>query len=336
MKSLLVAKLLAVFILGSTSIYGATHPETIIKQSFTHKFGADASKEEWESRGKTGQVVSTQANGVTITQNFYKGILQGNTTYSFPKSPIIQRTEVYEDGTLLSTIYHYPSGNRKVEIVPINSTLAQVTNWYEDGTPRSVEEIDNSLTVNGLYYTPLNAEESKVAQGFGVKTVRDNKGELLFKDTIQNGVIVLRTTYYPTGEPLSLTTYENGIVHGTHKIFDETGVPKEIQEWTNGRRQGLTTLYANGEPIAEIPYVKDRKEGIERHYQGSAVVLEVSWLNGLKNGATKKYTPTGKEVQWFALGQPISTPKFFSSSKQTLTPPVPPPSSPKRKTFFGL
>lgn len=318
MKRSTIAKFLTIFTLTNSGIFAAIPPEAITKQSYTHKFGAVVSKEEWDSRGKTGQIISTQANGITITQNIYKGVQQGETTYTFPKSSIIQKVEIYEDGQLKSTIFNYPSGIHSQKIEPVTPTLIQITTWFEKGSPRSIEEVEGSLVANGIYYTPLNEEESRVVQGYGIRTNRDSKGVFLSKDTIQNGLIVLRTTYHPNGEPFSLTTFNNGIVHGTHKIYDTGGQPKEIQEWVNGKQHGTTTVFENGERTAEIPYSRGVKHGTERQFQGQTVLQEISWLNGLKHGASKQYSPEDTQVQWYLLGQPVTGPKKIPSSMPAL------------------
>lgn len=324
MKRSIFLSLFSAFTLGTSCLFAAIPPTAIVEQTFTNKFGTQTSKEEWESRGSTGQVVSVRANGVKITQNFYKGILQGKVTYSFPKSDTVEKTEVYEDGKIVSVISHYSSGAHWQELTPLSTNLIQVSTWYENGVPKSIEEIDGALLVNAVYYRPQHEEESKVEHGFGVRTVRDTKGAFISKDTIQEGVIVLQTTYYPTGEVKSMATYENGVINGTFKRFDLSGQPTEIQEWANNRQHGITTQYLNGELIAQIPYSKGLKDGVERYYKDSQVVQEISWHNGLKNGASRKYTPNGIEVQWFVLGQPIS------NSKQVAAEMPPIPKAPKQ------
>jgi len=58
--------------------------DNVVSQRYIHKYGYDVSKEEWESTGYPGQVVTTLRNGVTLTSSYENGVLHGPTTYTFP------------------------------------------------------------------------------------------------------------------------------------------------------------------------------------------------------------------------------------------------------------
>lgn len=75
--------------------------DNVVSERYIHKYGYDVSKEEWESTGYPGQVVTTLRNGVTVTSSYENGILHGPTTHTFPHSKTTESLNIYERGNLV-------------------------------------------------------------------------------------------------------------------------------------------------------------------------------------------------------------------------------------------
>lgn len=320
MKCIFITNLLALFCLGTSHLFGASFfgNNSTIKQSYIHKYGAELSKEDWDARGKNGQIITTNTEGITTSQTFSKGILQGNTTYSYPHSKTIQTTEAYDLGKLSSTTAHYPSGIPQKEEVYLSDMSVKISTWYEDGTPKSTEVIDGQSIKDGEYYSPSNELESRVVKANGIKMIRDHQGHFLSQDTITNGQLSSRRTFYPNGEIQSITPYSNGVIQGERKTYKLGGQPASIEEWAKGQKHGLCKIYENGEQVAEIPYVRGKKEGVERHFQNETILVrEVTWAKGLRHGATKAYYEDATQTEWYFMDQKMSVPKVhrYNTSK---------------------
>ncbi|MFQ5729463.1 MAG: toxin-antitoxin system YwqK family antitoxin [Waddliaceae bacterium] len=153
--------------------------------------------------------------------------------------------------------------------------------------------------------------ESRSAQGEGNKVERDDFGRLLFIDKFENGEKVLRTTYYPNEAPKEIIPYVDGKVCGLKKTFLPAGEPVTIEEWSENYQDGITTVFQNGEKIAEVPYVKGVKNGIEERYRdGQFVAEEIPWKNGRKHGPCYCYIGEGSHVSWFYEGNEVTKAQY--------------------------
>ena len=50
---------------------------TIMAETYVHKYGVPLSEQSWKDRGENGEIVTLQKNGVTLTKTFQNGILNG-------------------------------------------------------------------------------------------------------------------------------------------------------------------------------------------------------------------------------------------------------------------
>ncbi len=283
---------------------GALSP---VVESYVHKYGISVAKNEWESRGKDGKVITQRKDGVTVTRQYSAGELSGETTYTLPYTPLIARTERYERGELIAECDHYTNGGRKRERCYLPNHTVAVTTWYENGTPCSRETFQGDLLVSGEYLSPTNVIEGRVEAKDGLRIVRSSQGELLSEDEIANGQMVTRTTFLATGEPESITPYFDGAIHGIRKSFLPGGVPKLFETYVLGSLHGYATSFLNGEKHAEIPYENGYKHGLERIYgPGGSLVEEISWLRDRKHGADLFLLESERKVDWYHQGQLVS------------------------------
>jgi antitoxin component YwqK of YwqJK toxin-antitoxin module len=303
-----------ILILLSCALAGCrntAHQNVIVKETYIHKYGVPVTKEDWEQQGKEGQTICLRSDGVSITTSFKNGIVHGPTTYSFPNLSTIQTVETYSEGELIAKKENFPSGVPMKEEVYEENALVNTTYWYEDGTPQAHENYLDSFLMTGEYRTPLNDIESRVQDGYGIRIWRSNEGELLAKDTIDNGQMVEKITYYANGDPATITSYENGQSHGIRLTFLQGGLPNTVEQWIHGIQEGMTVVYLNGEKIAEVPFLHGRKNGIENRYRdGSSLVEEITWLEDLQHGERKLYFDGEVKSEWYHLGEMVSRTTF--------------------------
>jgi antitoxin component YwqK of YwqJK toxin-antitoxin module len=283
----------------------------IVKATYIHKYGVPVAKADWLERGQDGQTVILRRDGVTVTSTYAKGVLHGVTTYTYPNSSTIHTSEFYEKGALVSKKENYPSGVPMQEETFAQGSLANLTRWYEDGTPQATEFYQDQLLSSGEYRTANNIVESRVCNGQGTRFFRSNEGELTAKDTIQNGLLKERVTFFSNGDPSTITNYQSGEIHGTRLTFAKGGLPNTVEQWSHGMQEGITIVYQNGEKIAEVNYSKGKKHGSElRYLDGTILVEELYWKNDLMHGPRKLYVDGQAKTEWYHEGIIVSRPTY--------------------------
>lgn len=310
MRNLVFIPLCAAFLISCQNYDPCCEYVPVVEQSYVHRYGVEIPPEDWEMRGQHGQVVTKLKNGVVVSRTYVSGILDGETTYTFPHSETIEKKENFEKDILVSDMIFYRSGAPKQE-TKYEGGKKTVLKWYENGTPQSQETYDREFLVFGEYQKPNSQLESKVVGGHGLKTRRDQYGILEGVDTILKGEVVLTTTYYPNGVPKEMTPFVNGIVSGQVKTFLPGGEPKSIEEWNNGEKTGITTLFENGEKFAEIPYRNGIKNGLEKRYRNnSQIAEEITWIDDIKHGPHSTYIADVVKTDWFFQGKPVTKVAF--------------------------
>lgn len=63
------------------------------------------------------------------------------------------------------------------------------------------------------------------------------------------------TTYFKNGNENSVVHYENGILNGDYKEYDENGLVKQAGCYLNGKRTGLLTQFQNDGQYTQIEYI---------------------------------------------------------------------------------
>lgn len=274
--------------------------EDVVCETYVHRYGVALDPNDWSARGQNGQIVATRKDGVMVARTYDTGVLHGDCTYTFPYRDKIQRKEVFDQGNLKEEWTFYPSGLPQQQSIPESSTCKRLMGWYESGVPRCQEEYDNDRLVRGEYYNTSNQVESRIDGAVGLRTRRDGQGQLESVDTIEQGQMVLRTTYYPNGTPASLTPYVNGSIEGLRRTFCTGGEPATVEEWRRDKQQGNTVVFEHGEKLADVPYVNGRKQGLERRYRsGQALVQEVNWEYDQKHGPCYTYGGEQPQVDWY-------------------------------------
>lgn len=279
----------------------------IVEETYVHRYGVPVSPQDWNAGGNHGQIVTTLANGVVVSKSYTSGILDGDTTYSYPHSSAIEKVESYANGIIQREMNYYMSGAPKQEIAYNNPQNRTISTWYESGALKSKEQMNGNLLLQATYYSSNNQLDSQIADYKGTRTRRDDYGQLVSIDTIENGLITLRTTYHQNGAPKEVIPYANGMINGLVKTYYPAGEPHTIEEWRNGVQAGLTTEFLNGEKVIECVYVDGKKQGLEHRYRdGKSVVQEISWVNGLKQGACISYVGNTPKTDWYFQGKIVN------------------------------
>lgn len=283
----------------------------MVSQTFYHKYGVPVKKDEWQRNGQSGKITEMFADGVAVTHTYKGGVLDGETTYTFPNTSTVEFKELYRNGSLISRLAHYESGVPKREERFEHQELVAVRGWYESGTPALLESYNNGSLISGEYFTLENILEAKVEDGLGKRLVRNNDGELVYKDKIEFGKLTERITFFANGDPSSVTSYLNDQIHGSRLTFLPGGIPSTVESWANGKQEGPMIIYHNGLKFAEIPFVKGEKHGIELRYRdGKEIAEEVSWKRGEQHGPRKIYAGQNTKTQWYHQGELVSRPTY--------------------------
>lgn len=279
----------------------------VVEETYVHRYGVPVSPEDWSASGNHGKIVTTLANGVVVTKSYNTGILDGDTTYSYPHSSAIEKVESYMNGVLQKESSFYISGAPKEEIFYSSPQNRTVTTRYESGAAKSKEQLQGNLLYQAAYYGPNDQTDSQITNYVGTHTRRDDYGQLLSVDTIDKGLMVLRTTYHQNGAPKDVIPFVNGVAHGQVKTYFPAGEPRTVEEWQNGVQAGLTTEYFNGEKAGECRYQGGKKHGIEHRYRdGNVVVQEIPWVNGQKQGPCTTHVGNVTKTDWYWQGKQIS------------------------------
>jgi antitoxin component YwqK of YwqJK toxin-antitoxin module len=272
----------------------------VISQRYIHKYGYDVSHDEWMSQQYPGQVLTTLRDGMTITETYEDGLLHGAKTTTYPHSQTIHSLEEYERGRLHKRITYSVRGVPQKEELFKSAAHIVATTWYPSGTPKSKEEFKEEILINGQYFTVSNETDSRVENGTGERTIRNQSGDLLSREVFNNYGITYIETYYPNNMPHTATSYDNGKIHGEKKVFAMSGEPLSVEGYTNGILDGVATYYQNGYKYLEIPYTEGNKNGLVRHYiDGETVVEETEYLYGIKQGPSIVYCDGSARTTWY-------------------------------------
>lgn len=308
MRKMILPALLTLSLIGCT--HNSEQPE-VVKETYLHRYGVEVNSKDWNQRGANGKVVSTLRNGVVVSRTYAEGRLHGLTVYSFPHSEVIQKTEDYNEGVLAREIYHFSSGEPKMEVAYRPTHEKTIACWYDNGKTLSNETYSEEKLIKGVYYSFDQKVEASVENGNGERIRRDVYGNLLSRDQVADGYLTTVTTYHSNGTPREVTPYAMNVVQGLKRSYLPDGEPNTLEEWYDGAQTGITTLYQNGEKIAEIPYLNGTKNGVERRYaNGKKVVEEITWVNGAIHGPYNTVVGDKIQTDWYHRGKRVSKNTF--------------------------
>lgn len=295
-------------LLGLTSCY-RNQEESAKKdgsRKYVHKYGVELSEKEWKEYGMHGDVISTSANGVTITEQYNHNVLHGAKTWSFPNSQAIYKTALYDTGTCTKEIIHDTSGLPLSEIEFVSEERQIHRTFSRGGFPYSIETIDQGILYNGEYFDTEGKLYAAVVDFNGLRVMRDFEGIITRSEKITGGKPSLITEYYPSGNPKSITPCDQGIPHGIRRTFFESSEPASIEPFCEGKLDGTVLLFADGIRACEVPYVSGLRQGTEYRYDGRRLVHETNWKKGRKHGISIDHANPEMPQEWYWEGEPVT------------------------------
>jgi antitoxin component YwqK of YwqJK toxin-antitoxin module len=283
----------------------------VISQRYVHKYGYDVSRDEWSAESYPGHVLTTLRDGKTITEPYEDGLIHGARTETYPHSQTIQTLEQYEKGNLSKRISFNVRGVPQKEELFRGENHVIITTWYPNGTPKSSEEFTDNILINAQYLNTSNETDSRIENGTGERTIRNQSGDVLSKEVFNNYLLTYIETYYPNNTPHTTTSFENNLLHGEKKEFAMTGEPICVEHYYKGLKHGLSTYYQNGYKYSEVPYAHGHKNGIERHYiDGELICEETEFHDGIKQGSSVLYCDGSAKTTWYFENQIVSRSKY--------------------------
>lgn len=141
--------------------------------------------------------------------------------------------------------------------------------------------------------------------------MRDQHENIVAKETLENGLPVLRETFHPHGIPHTIIPLSGGKIHGEKKVFAPTGEPISVESYNLSTLDGVATYYQNGCRYLEVNYKDGLKHGPERHFvDGETVVEETEWMDGQKHGPSTVFFDGMSRTRFFYNDQLVSKERY--------------------------
>lgn len=284
---------------------------SVVTQKYLHKYGYAVSKEEWEAKNYPGQVVTTLQDSVTVVSTYEDGVLHGPTTQTYPQSQTLESYKLYTKGVLTKEVQYDVRGLPKTEIVYTSPSQKTVTLWFDSGSPLSIEEYVGGNLVDGQYFSTNNEMEARVVKGKGQRILRNRSGLLLAKELIGEGIVTKKETFHANGTPESISFYSKGKLTGQRNIYNASGEPEAIEHYENGLLNGLAVYFKNGYKFLEVSYLDGLKNGDEMHYiDGSILSQRITWVDDKKHGPSTFFVDGAAHTKWYHNGALVSHRRF--------------------------
>lgn len=299
--------------------YGAPAQKdvSVMKETFRNNCGIIVSRQNWIKRGSDGSITRILKDGSTSYEVYAQGLLHGECTLTFPHSGALASVKTYEQGRLLSHKTFFPNGLPMQEEIFHEDGSFCITRWPDNHNsdtikdPYFIETTYQGRVIEGKYTSFNGKYSSAIHDGEGTRSIFSPSSILLAEETFSDGIMIKRTTFYPTREPETITHYSNEEPHGLRLSYLPGGIPNTIEEWRYGYQDGVTILFKNGCKVAEVPFVRGAREGIELRYNEQEVIAEeVSWKNNYLHGVRKIYAAGVCKSEWYYRGRLVSKTKF--------------------------
>lgn len=288
-----------------------SQPE-VVKTSYFHEYGPQVAEADWKAQGSSGEIVELLKDGVEVRKEYRGGVLQGTSSWTFPYSKIVERFEEYENGVRVLSGVNYENGVSQIQEEWLPDDRKLIHAWYEDGTPRLMEEYRQGRLAEAQYFTLDGEIEASIETGNGIRVERTRGGELVLREKFRYGQLVGQDLYYPNGRIRESIAYKEGKRHGETKRFAETGAPLAVEQWKEGLLDGTQLIFEHGNPVRQIGYSMGKKEGLERHFRPgtSDVVEEITWHQDIRHGTSKAYFDDQVITEWYWKGGRVSEEQY--------------------------
>lgn len=183
----------------------------------------------------------------------------------------------------------------------LNIGLIKITKVQNGVAYARVLEKHSEMTINGEKKN--NFEAGKIVE-FVWKEVprREPYYQIKNGDTLAIGEYYCEqktgkwTFFYPSGKLQEINYYENGLLEGEYKVWNENGGVIETGSFTKGQRNGeLSFFYEDGTLKKREHYSEGKLHGLtEKWYPNGKKEFETNYKNGTLNGTFKDYFVDGK------------------------------------------
>jgi antitoxin component YwqK of YwqJK toxin-antitoxin module len=158
----------------------------------------------------------------------------------------------------------------------------EVAETYPSGSPWCVE-----------FYAPIPRSEKleKVKEKLFTPT-GSLAEERDFKNGVRDGVTI---AYYPSEKIETIALYQDGLLEGILRTFDEQGVLRDKYSYHQGHLDGPYELFSSKGTLIETgAYVRGSKEGeVVSYGVDGEMVKKESYFEGLLHGELSEYYPNG-------------------------------------------
>lgn len=117
-------------------------------------------------------------------------------------------------------------------------------------------------------------------------------GRLLARNELVDGLPHGKLERFgPSGLPQLNAHYEQGLLDGPFKVFDDDGNLVQEADYSAGKQHGLTRIFSNGRCIAEQHYVHGQLQGESVFYdEGGNLVARQNFRLGKLEGLSQFYS----------------------------------------------
>lgn len=214
----------------------------------------------------------------------------------------------------------YPNGKLMYEgYFKDGEPAGEWTRYYEGGQVKAKIQYDqNSDTASVVLFDPHG---KKMAEGAYVDEKRagkwqfysDNRkvSEETFNEGVKHGI---SRTYYPTGEVLEESEWQNGQQTGSYRVFFKDGTPYMQCKYSNGKRNGLCLSYhPNGRVELEAYYSGNLRDKEWKYYNKEGEVkYTLKYDQGnLLNPEVQDSIDSINQRQFEKSGNPVADPEDF-------------------------
>lgn len=299
--------------------YGSPRQDNlVIKETFRNNYGIIVSGKDWVKRGCDGTITKVLKDGSILYEVYTQGLLHGEITLTFPHSTTLASVKTYDQGRLLSNKTFFSNGLPSQEELFHEDGSLVITRWPDNknsdtiSDPYFIETTHQGRVIEGNYLSYNGKYSSSIHQGEGIRSVFSSDNVLLSEELFADGLLVKKTTFYPTRDPETVTHYtHDGQLHGLRCTYLPGGIPDTIEEWRYGHQDGTTILFKNGCKVAEVPFIKGTKNGLELRYnEHDLIAEEISWKNNVLHGMRKIYAAGVCKCEWYHRGRLVSKDKY--------------------------
>ncbi len=102
--------------------------------------------------------------------------------------------------------------------------------------------------------------------------------------------------FYPNGKVMEEGWYEQDSLHGTRRLYYESGQLQAEEHIVEGSYEGpWRSWYPSGRLDMEGRYENDKMSGVwKRYYESGQLMEEVTFADNLENGPFREYWPNGR------------------------------------------